>query len=136
MRERGWRHAVNSFFENLDLDLQAEQKKLVDVLHISELKAELEAIRQTGDLTKISQKEREIADKIQGAVSNFPYQLDANNPSGIVVNQYINCVGASILGGALMKEAGLNYLVGNLPGHSILFLVTSNGEVELAGRLF
>ena len=29
-----------------------------------------------------------------------------------------------------MKEAGLNYLVGDVPEHSILFLVTSDGQVE------
>jgi tetratricopeptide (TPR) repeat protein len=130
MREFGWKHPINSFFENLGLDLQVKQKKLVDALHISELKAELETIRQAGDFAKISQKEREIADRIQSAVAGFPYLADANNPAEMVANQYINCVGASTLGGALMKEAGLNYLVGNLPEHSILFLVTSDGEIE------
>lgn len=29
-----------------------------------------------------------------------------------------------------MKEVGLNYLVGTVPEHSILFLVTSDGNVE------
>ena len=29
-----------------------------------------------------------------------------------------------------MKEVGLNYLVGNVPKHSILFLVTSDGKIE------
>jgi len=130
MREPGWKHTINSFFENLGLNLRVEQKKLIDVLHIPELKAKLEAIRQTGDLSKISQKEREITDRIQGAISSFPRQLGANNPADIVANQYINCVGASALGGALMKEAGLNYLVGDVPEHSILFLVTSDGEIE------
>ena len=68
--------------------------------------------------------------KIQKAVSGFPYKPDANNPAEMVANQYINCVGASTLGGALMKEAGLCYLVGFVPEHSILFLITEDGHVE------
>lgn len=34
-----------------------------------------------------------------------------------------------------MKEAGLNYLVCNVPRHSILLLVTSDGQVELRDML-
>lgn len=94
------------------------------------LKPELETIRQTNNLAKISQKEREIADRIQDKVSRFSYKSSADNPAEMTANQYINCVGASTLGGALMKEAGLYYLVGSVPKHSILFLVTSDGEVE------
>ena len=130
MRERGWKHAVNSFFNKIGLDLRVEQRKLVDVLHVSKLKTELETIRQTEDLAKISQKEREIADRIQWMVSRFPYQEDTNSLAEMVATQYINCVGASTLGGAMMKEVGLNYLVGAVPQHSILFLVTSDGQVE------
>ncbi|MCI0566202.1 tetratricopeptide repeat protein, partial [bacterium] len=139
MREHDSKNTVNSFFEKLDSDLQIEQKKLVDVLGIPELKTELEAIRRTGNPAEISQKEREIADIIQRAVSSFPYHPDANNPAEMVANQYINCVGASTLGGALMKEAGLNYLVGDVPEHSITVLVTDDGKIfwyDMLGSLF
>ncbi|MEK7068949.1 MAG: tetratricopeptide repeat protein [Patescibacteria group bacterium] len=112
------------------MNLRFEQRSLVEALNISQLKTDLEAIREKGNKVSISRKEREIADIIQQAVSNFPYKAGANNPSEMVANQYINCVGASVLGGALMKEAGLNYLVGDVPRHSILFLVTSDGRVE------
>ncbi len=130
MRERGWKHSINDFFEASGLNLRFEQESLVEALNISQLKTDLEAIREGGDKASISKKEREIADIIQQAVSDLPYKLDANNPSEMVANQYINCVGASMLGGALMKEASLNYLVGDVPEHSILFLVTSDGQVE------
>ncbi|HLD27154.1 MAG TPA: tetratricopeptide repeat protein [Patescibacteria group bacterium] len=130
MKERGWRHSVNSLFEKLGIDLRIEQRKLSDALNIGRLKAELESVRKTADTTKISTQERKIANIIQKAVSNFPFQSRANNPSEIVKNQYINCVGASILGGILMREAGLNYLVGDMPNHSILFLVTNDNHVE------
>lgn len=108
---------------------------LLEVLGIEQLKAELEVVRESGSLTRISAKERKIADKIQRAVSGFPYEVGANNPTEMVANRYINCVGASMLGGALMEEAGLNYLVGEVPGHSILFLVTSDDHVEWTDML-
>ncbi len=130
MKESGWKKGIDNFFEKVNVDLPFEQRKLVDALRIAELKTELATIRELGDAAQISMKEREIADKIQKAVSNFRYQFGANNPSEMVASQYINCVGASMLGGALMKEAGLNYLVGVVPEHSVLFLVTSDGQVE------
>ncbi len=119
----GWVKSVYLHWDN-------GEKTLREALRIDQLKTELEDIRYWGNTAEISVKEREIADKIQIAVSSFPYKLLANNPSKMVVNQYINCVGASSLGGALMKEAGLHYLVGDVPEHSILLLVTSDGQVE------
>lgn len=130
VKAENWKPAVREFFKNLGLDLKSEEKKLVDALDIHERRAQLEAVRQTGDLIAISQKEREIADIIQMAVYGFPYKYYVSTPSEIVAYRLFNCVGASILGGALMKEAGLNYLVGTLPRHSILLLVTSDGNVE------
>jgi len=41
-----------------------------------------------------------------------------------------------MLGGALMREVGLHYLVGTLPEHSILLLVTNNGQVEWRDMLY
>lgn len=131
----GWRNGINKFFEKIGLDLRVEQRKLAEAIGISKLKAELEETRKTGDKELIGAKEREIADKIQKAVSAFPYERYANNPSEMVANQYINCVGASTLGGALMKEVGLNYLVGCLPEHSALFLVTSDEHIFLVDML-
>lgn len=130
MKEPRWKRAVYSFFEEIGVNLPLEQKKLADFLHITQMRADLEAIRQSGDLVKISATEREIADKIQQAVSKFPYKSLVSNPAEMVANQNMACVGFSELGGALMKEAGLRYLVGNLPEHSILFLVTSDDHVE------
>ncbi|MDP3769358.1 MAG: tetratricopeptide repeat protein [bacterium] len=106
------------------------EKTLREALQIDRLKNELQTARKSGDTARISAKEREIADTIQSAIGSFPYKLNANNPAEMVANQYINCVGSSMLGGAFMKEAGLNYLVGDVPQHSILFLVTENGNVE------
>lgn len=106
------------------------QEPLRETLRIDYLRNELEAVRQTGNLDRISAAERKIADSIQIVISSFPYQKAVWKPSEITTNIQLNCVGASMLGGALMHEAGLHYLVGSVPGHSILFLVTSDGHVE------
>jgi len=99
-------------------------------LQIDQLKSELDSIRLSGDMIDICDKEREISNKIQKAVSNFPYKELASNISEMIKNQKIDCLGASMLGGALMQEVGLNYLVGGVPKHSILFLITSDNKVE------
>lgn len=112
------------------LHWQDGEQTLREALQIDKLRTELEIERRRGNKQKISAKEREIADRIQKAVSKYPYLEHANKPADMVANQNINCVGASTLGGALMKEAGLNYLVVGLLGHSILFLITSDGGVE------
>lgn len=116
--------------KNSVLHWQNGEIALREALQIDRLKSELEDVRRWGDVEIASAKEREIADKIQHAVSGFSFLLNANNPSEMVASQNINCVGASMLGGALMQEAGLTYLVGDVPKHSILFLVTSDGNVE------
>ncbi len=103
---------------------------LREALGIDRLKNELETIRQTNDLVAISDKEREIADLVQAAVSGFAYESHANNPSEMIATQSINCVGASMLGGAFLSELGIKYMVGSLPQHSILVLVTSDGKLE------
>ncbi|MBI2057980.1 MAG: tetratricopeptide repeat protein [Candidatus Yanofskybacteria bacterium] len=106
------------------------ENTLREALQIDRLKTELEDVRQSGSIVKISDMEQKITDKIQGVVSRFTYKSMASSPSEMVASQLINCVGASVLGGALMKEVGLNYLVGHVPEHSILFLITKNGHVE------
>ncbi len=130
MKESGWKHGLHSFFGKLGLDFRLEQRKITDILNIPQLRTNLENARKSGNAEQISVLEREIADKIQQVVRSFPYQSDGNDPAKMLANQHINCVGASILGGALMKEAGLNYLVGMVPGHSTLLLVTEDGRVE------
>lgn len=116
-------------FRNQILHIENGDKTLREALRISEQKEELSALRKTGDLKAVSQKEEEIALKIQSAVSEYLYKESAYKPSEMAANQEINCVGASTLGGALMEEAGLKYLVGSVPGHSVLLLITSDGRV-------
>ncbi len=125
MKEPDWRNSLQKFLrEGCDLNLALEKVKLYNSLEIAKLKQELTEVRQTGDVTKISAKELEIAKKIQKSVSSFPYLENANNPSEIIENQFINCVGASILGGGLLDEVGIKYLHADLPKHSATVLIT------------
>ncbi|MEK7571327.1 MAG: tetratricopeptide repeat protein [Patescibacteria group bacterium] len=106
------------------------EETLREAVQIDRLRVELETVRQTKDRAAISKKERKIADLIQQVVSSYPRNEDADTPKKALATQCVNCVGASELGGALMQEAGLRYLVGNVPEHSLLFLVTSDGNIE------
>lgn len=102
---------------------------LFNSLWIPKLKQELEEIRRTGDLSRISDKELEIARKIQQAVGEFPYNPEVNNPSEILTKQLVNCVGSSILGWALLEELGIKYLHVSLIEHSATLLITSDSRV-------
>ncbi|HEC94321.1 MAG TPA: tetratricopeptide repeat protein [Candidatus Kaiserbacteria bacterium] len=129
MKTIDWRKAVNNFFEKIGFSPPLEQRKLFDVLKIPKLKSELEEVRKTKDTVKISAKELEIAKTIQEAVSSFPYQKMANNPSEMIETQFINCVGSALLGGGLLDAVGIKYLVADLPEHSATVLITSDGKV-------
>lgn len=116
--------------KNLYLHWQNGEKTLHEALDIDGLKMMLEKARRTGNLQNIANTERAIADIIQSAVSHYSYKTSANNPSEMIASQQLNCLGASMLGGTLMAEIGLNYLVGHVPKHSVLFLITNDGHVE------
>lgn len=114
--------------ETANKDFVYESEKLYDMLKISELKSELERVRRIGNIELLSEKELEIAKKIDKEVRSFPYNIDAGNPSEMLREKYINCVGASILGGAFLDELGIKYLNVSIPNHSTTILLTSNNE--------
>lgn len=130
MKEKTWRRNLSYLFKKIGIKLELSEKTLYETLDIPSLKRELEVARQNENSIIISQKEREIAEKIQNKIKKLPYFIDSNIPSDMVNSGIINCVGASILGGALMSEVGLNYLVADVPGHSLLVLITDDGGVE------
>ena len=106
------------------------QTTLCEAFNIAQLKKELNDVKKTGDVRKITDKEIEIADKIQMIVREYPFLTDSQHPAEMVENKSINCRGASILGGALLSEVGISYLVGDVPKHSILVLVLTNDTIE------
>ncbi|MGH7203201.1 MAG: tetratricopeptide repeat protein [Candidatus Levyibacteriota bacterium] len=133
----GWRdEQVRQDFLAIGIDLEGTERTLSNVLEIPRLRTELALLRETGDVQQISQKEQEIAAEIHKAVSTLPPPEDENvdfgsMPAKIIENQYRNCVGATMIGGALLEEAGIQYLVGDMPKHSMMLLVTSDDCVHL-----
>lgn len=130
MKYRDWRFVVNSVFKEFGIDLSLREKTLFEALNLEQYKKSLEQLRVTGDKNLLAREEKKVADMIQLAVSRFKYDTFGDKPAQIIKNQYINCVGASLVGGALMQKVGLNYLVVDVPRHSCLLLVFSNGSVE------
>jgi tetratricopeptide (TPR) repeat protein len=112
----------------LDFGPQKEYMNLYNLLGVKEMKRELEEIRGEGNVDRISQKELEIAKRIHSAVISYPYKSGANNPSEMVKERFLNCVGSSLLGGALLDEVGIKYLHADLSDHSATVLITSDGK--------
>lgn len=106
------------------------EKKLRKALQIERLATELQEVRASGDIARISNKEHEITDRIQSSVAKFPYEEASDAVTDIIVRQQMNCLGATILGGTLMREVGLPYLIAAPPEHVLLLLLRSDGGVE------
>jgi len=119
----------------IDFWRKQNYETLYDALEVPRLKKELAEIRKTGDNDEISLKELAISLKIEYVISNLPFSKGAKSrdssdtPSGIIKTQFINCVGASMLGGAFLDEFGIKYLYVDMPGHSSTWLITSNGKI-------
>ena len=116
----------------ISFELKLEQLQALHVVPAEDI----ETLRKDFNLeTFIGDKEREITDKIQKAVSSFPYEEDSNRPAKMIATKYINCVGASMLAGAFLSEVGISYLVADVPNRSLLFLVSTDGVVQFREML-
>ncbi len=118
------------YIKNSMLHWKKGQTTLFEALRLDFRLNELEEVRATGDVRLIADKEREIADKIQLVVSSFPFLSGSQQIVDLVESGMFNCRGASVLGGALFSELGINYLVGDVPKHSILFLLARDDTIE------
>ncbi len=78
----------------------------------------------------------EIALEVQRVVGVLPRKENESSPSQIIEKQTINCVGATMIGGALLQEAGISYLVAMLPKHTLTVLLPSDGKVFWHDQLF
>ncbi|MBP8978887.1 tetratricopeptide repeat protein [Candidatus Dojkabacteria bacterium] len=105
---------------------QVDRQKLYDYLEIPRLKEELAEVRSRGNLWEISETEYKIAGKIRREVNRYQYRGDAMKPSKIVKNNYVNCLGSTLLGTSFLDEVGIKYLCVTPPKHSMTFLVTSD----------
>ena len=104
-------------------------------INIEVMKTLLQQARASGDVAKITDTEKNLAALIQTAISNYTYEGNSFSPSKNVMTQEINCAAASNLGGTFLSELGINYLVGDIPGHSVLLMIHQTGEVEYTDML-
>jgi tetratricopeptide (TPR) repeat protein len=110
-------------------DFFEESLKVYESLDLPRLKKELEFVKETRDLAIISEKELEIAKLVHKEVSKFPYEKYIDTPTEIKTEKRLSCVGASVLGGTILEEIGINYFVVDIPEHSATILVTSDGKI-------
>lgn len=108
-------------------DAKNEQVKLRDKLELDKLKSELSLLRQD-DVVALGKRETEIARSFQTAISEYPY-ADTCHIAEILDKKEMNCVGASVLGGTLLDEVEMKYLVGHIGNHVLLVVVTTDGRV-------
>ncbi len=128
MKTYGWKGAINGFLKVFGINPLLEQEKLYDAVNMDEMKKELEKARQSENNDEVSLVEVEIASKIQKALRRFPYETMANYPHTMIETQFINCVGATMIGGKLLDELGIEYVVADLGTHSSAVLITKNGK--------
>ena len=96
---------------------------------ILSLKFELDSLRAKGDLVALGKKEQEIARMFQEAISAYTYEGVTNHPVDILAKKEMNCVGASLIGGMLLEEAGIRCVLAGGGSHSFLIVVTSDDRV-------
>jgi len=116
--------------KNALLSWKNGEKTLREAFRVEALRSELNEVKKTGDIRAIVDKEIEIADKIQMVVREYPHLDNSQHPAEMIQNKKINCRGASLLGGQILSDIGIKYLVGDLPRHSILVLCLSDGTLE------
>jgi hypothetical protein len=121
MKESGWKRIINFLLEKIGSRIRIEQKRLCDTLNIKKMKQELEGVRQTRNVQDIAALELAIAKKIQRAICRFPYKslkdTDGGpyHPSDIICTRYVNCVGASVLGGGFLNYFDIKESLQNSP---------------------
>jgi tetratricopeptide (TPR) repeat protein len=126
-------YGIEQLMSQIKDPTKQDGSKLTDNPELRKEISILEDLRKNkSNKKKISIQERNTAYRIQKLVSKFEYESVTATPSKILETDRnsINCVGASVIGGALMEMAGLNYLVVDLPTHSALILITSDRQVE------
>ena len=130
VKEPGRRLTINAFFTHISIygGDQNKQRKFIESIKLNNMKRDLYEAKKNGNVKEISKKEIDISQRIQEAVDRFPYEEFANNPSEIIKNKKLNCLGATMLAGALLNEVGINYLQVAIPDHAVIILITTDGR--------
>ncbi len=126
--DAAFREGTKRFMEELK-DPKNSETKLIDRLNLPKLKLELDALRANGDVLALGKREEEVAKSFQQAISEYTYNREICHAAEILEKKQMNCVGASLLGGRLLDEVGIKYLVGHIGSHVFLILATSDGRI-------
>ena len=96
---------------------------------LSVMKSELDVLRREGDVVALRRIEQEIALTFQQAISAYKYEGTTVHPREILARKEMNCVGASLIGGMLLDEVGIRFLLAEAGSHAFLIMVTSDDRV-------
>ena len=112
--------AIHKSTETLD-----EQERLLrDKIGIEELKADLDAARESGNHREIARIEKRATKKILATLHEYPYQLTDNihgyQPNEILRNKEIYCVGFALLWHSFLSELWIEHQWLDIPWHSAL----------------
>lgn len=114
-------------------DPQNPELTLAEELNIPRLKSELETLKTSintlDDMATLGNREIEIAKIFQKSISRFPWDREICHTPEIAKEQKMNCVGASMLGGEMLRQAGIKYLGAKIGIHVFNVVVTSDGRV-------
>ena len=127
----------NSRVERYDAVFLAGAKKFLinfraqagGILDIPAIQAELGDLRARGDLVGLGKKEEEITRHFQSVISSYGYESATHHPKNILESKKMNCVGASLIGGLLLKEVGITCVLAGAGSHVFLVVTTSDERV-------
>lgn len=131
-----WKTGINQRLEKLEKfqNFKFESDQIYDSLNIPQLIHELNIIKKSQDLELISEKEIEIAKKIQMQIHALPYNnvdTDENGsfPTAMIKRNYANCIGSSVLFESILTTMGIKSYYISSSGHMFNILRTSDHKL-------
>ena len=112
--------AIHKSTETLD-----EQERLLrDKIGIEELKADLDAARESGHQREVARLEKHATKKILQTLYEYPWQVTSNHygyePAEILRHKEIYCVGFALLWNSFLSELWIKHRWLDIPRHSAL----------------
>ena len=104
--------------------LDEQERLLREKIGIEELKADLNAARESGNKRKVTRLEKRATEKILQTLYEYPYQLTSNDygyePAEILRHKEIYCVGFALLWHSFLSELWIEHQWIGMPFHSAL----------------
>lgn len=102
--------------------------KLIEAIELETRRDSLDTLRKK-ELHCTDGIEHLVAENLQRVVSLYSRNKRTNYPSVMIQRETMNCVGASLLGGALLEKLNISHLHASVRGHVLTVLVTSEKKV-------